>query len=65
MDDADPTLLLFVVGPQAVGKMPVGQAVTERTGMRLFHNHISIELALRYFDYGTSGFHRIVGEIRS
>jgi hypothetical protein len=59
MDDAAPPLLLFVVGPLAVGKMSVGQAITERTGLRLFHNHISIELALRYFDYGTPAFHRI------
>ena len=64
MDDAAPPLLLFVVGPPAVGKMTVGQAITERTGMRLFHNHISIELALRYFDYGTPAFQRISGEIR-
>jgi hypothetical protein len=64
MDDAAPPLLLFVVGPPAVGKMSVGQALTERTGLRLFHNHISIEVALRYFDYGTAGFHRINGEIR-
>jgi hypothetical protein len=64
MDDGTPPLLLFVVGPPAVGKMSVGQALTERTGLRLFHNHISIELALRYFDYGTPAFHRINGEIR-
>jgi hypothetical protein len=64
MADAAPPLLLFVVGPPAVGKMAVGQAITERTGLRLFHNHISIELALRYFDYGTPAFHRIDGEIR-
>jgi hypothetical protein len=64
MADAAPPLLLFVVGPPAVGKMSVGQAITERTGMRLFHNHISIELALRYFDYGTPSFQRIDGEIR-
>jgi len=64
MDDAAPPLLLFVVGPPAVGKMSVGQAIAERTGLRLFHNHISIELALRYFDYGTPAFHRINGEIR-
>lgn len=50
MNDAAPPLLLFLVGPSAVGKMSVGQAITERTGLRLFHNHISIELALRYFD---------------
>jgi len=64
MDDSAPPLLLFVVGPPAVGKMTVGQAITERTGLRLLHNHISIELALRYFDYGTPAFHRISGEIR-
>jgi hypothetical protein len=64
MADAAPPLLLFVVGPPAVGKMSVGQAITERTGLRLFHNHISIELALRYFDFGTPAFHRIDGAIR-
>lgn len=64
MDDAAPPLLLFLVGPPAVGKMSVGQAITERTGLRLFHNHIAIEFALRYFDYGTPAFRRLDGEIR-
>jgi hypothetical protein len=64
MADAAPPLLLFVVGPPAVGKMSVGQAITERTGLRLIHTHIAIELALRYFDYGTPAFRRIDGAIR-
>jgi hypothetical protein len=64
MADAAPPLLLFIVGPPAVGKMSVGQAIAERTGLWLFHNHISIELALRYFDFGTPAFHRIDGAIR-
>jgi AAA domain len=64
MADAAPPLLLFVVGPPAVGKMSVGQALTERTGLRLFHNHIAIELALRYFDFGTPAFRRIDAAIR-
>jgi len=64
MADAAPPLLLFVVGPPAVGKMSVGQAIAERTGLRLFHNHIAIELAVRYFDFGTPAFHRIDGAIR-
>ena len=64
MADAASPLLLFVVGPPAVGKMSVGQAIAEHTGLRLFHNHISIELALRYFDFGTPAFHRIDGAIR-
>jgi hypothetical protein len=64
MADAAPPLLLFIVGPPAVGKMAVGQAIAERTGLRLFHNHIAIELALRYFDFGTPAFRRIDSEIR-
>ena len=64
MESVASPLVLFVVGPPAVGKMSVAQAIAERTGLRLFHNHISIELALRYFDYGTPAFHRISGSIR-
>ena len=64
MDGVEPPLVLFVVGPPAVGKMSVGQAVAERSGLRLFHNHLSTELALRYFDYGTPAFHRISAAIR-
>jgi AAA domain len=64
MADAAPPLLLFIVGPPAVGKMSVGQAIAERTGLRLFHNHIAVELALRYFDYGTPAFRRIDSAIR-
>jgi hypothetical protein len=64
MDDVAPPLVLFVVGPPAVGKMTVAQAIAERTGLRMFHNHLSIELALRYFDYGTPAFGRISGSIR-
>jgi hypothetical protein len=35
---------VLILGPQAVGKMTVGQALAARTGMRLFHNHMTIEL---------------------
>ena len=56
--------LIVVVGPPAVGKMTVGQALSEQTGYPLLHNHISIEVALRFFDFGTAGFNRISGTIR-
>lgn len=64
MDEVEPPLLLFVIGPSAVGKMTVAQAVAERTGLRVFHNHLSIDLALRYFEFGTPAFERISGSIR-
>ena len=57
-------MLLVLVGPPAVGKMTVGHALAERTGLRLFHNHHTIDLVLRFFPYGTPPFQRLVGEFR-
>jgi hypothetical protein len=47
-----------------VGKMTVGRALSERVGYPLLHNHVSIEVALRFFDFGTDGFNRISQTIR-
>lgn len=35
--------LVIITGPHAVGKMTVGQALAAQTGLKLFHNHMSIE----------------------
>ena len=63
-DATTPPTLLFVVGPPAVGKMTVGHEIAARTGLKLFHNHHTIDLALRFFPYGTPPFQRLVGEFR-
>ncbi len=55
-------ILLF--GPPAVGKMTVGQELAKRTGLKLFHNHLSIELVLHFFDFGEPGFRRLDDHIR-
>lgn len=41
--------LLFMIGNAAVGKMTVGQELMKITGLRLFHNHMTIELVLEIF----------------
>ena len=56
--------LVFIVGPPAVGKMAVGHELAVRTGFKLFHNHHTIDLALRFFPYGSPPFQRIVSEFR-
>ena len=58
------TTLVFIVGPPAVGKMTVGHELALRTGFKLFHNHHTIDLALRFFPFGAPPFHRLVGEFR-
>ena len=36
--------LILIFGPQAVGKMTVGQELATLTGLKLFHNHMTIDL---------------------
>lgn len=56
--------LVIITGPHAVGKMTVGQELAKITGLRLFHNHMSIELSLKLFDFGTPGFRELNETIR-
>ena len=55
---------ILITGPQAVGKMTIGQELEKITGLKLFHNHMSIELVLNFFDYGTSQFRKLSTLIR-
>lgn len=57
--------LLFIIGPPAVGKMAVGHEIAQRTGMRLFHNHMAIDPVLRLFPFGTPPFQRLVDGFRT
>ena len=41
--------LVFILGDAAVGKMTVGQELMKITGLRLFHNHMTIEPVIEIF----------------
>jgi hypothetical protein len=56
--------LVVLVGPPAVGKMATGRALERLTGLPLFHNHMTIELVLPFFEFGSAPFNRLVGEFR-
>ncbi|KAA0546207.1 AAA family ATPase [Bacillus sp. BGMRC 2118] len=55
-------VLLF--GPQAVGKMTVGHELERMTDLKLFHNHMTIDLVTPFFDYGTKEGKRLVNLFR-
>lgn len=57
-------VLVNIVGPPAVGKMTVAHELASRTGLRLFHNHMTIDLVTRFFDFGTPPFNRLVSSFR-
>lgn len=51
---------ILVFGPQAVGKMTVGHELEKTTELKLFHNHMTIELVSPFFSYGTESGKRLV-----
>ena len=55
---------MLITGPQAVGKMTVGEEVAKKTGLKLFHNHMTIELVSKFFSYGTDAGKRLVHSFR-
>jgi len=57
--------LVIITGPQAVGKMSVGMALAEKTGMRLFHNHMTIELAKDIYGDMTGDAWKLVSKLRA
>ncbi|MGG0658444.1 AAA family ATPase [Rummeliibacillus pycnus] len=55
---------VHIFGPQAVGKMTVGQELAKITDMKLFHNHMTIDLVSHFFDYSTDEGKRLVNLFR-
>lgn len=42
--------LVVIFGPHAVGKMTVGQELSKLTKLKLFHNHMTIDVVLDLFE---------------
>ena len=56
--------LVVLIGPPAVGKMAVGRELERLTGIPLLHNHMTIDLVLPFFEFGSPAFGRLVGPFR-
>lgn len=56
--------LVVIFGPPAVGKMTVGMELERLTGMRLFHNHMTVDPVLQFFPFGSEPFSKLVGKFR-
>jgi len=56
--------LVLIFGPMAVGKMTVGQELAKITDLRLFHNHMTIDLVSHFFSYGSLEGKRLVNLFR-
>ena len=50
---------VLICGPQAVGKMTVGQELQKITDLKLLHNHMTIEVLTKIFDYSKESFQKL------
>ncbi|MEM1122884.1 MAG: AAA family ATPase [Bacteroidota bacterium] len=50
---------VMIFGPQAVGKMTVGQALEKVTNFKLLHNHGTLELLTPIFGYGNKSVRKL------
>ena len=56
--------LIILYGSEASGKLTRAKALVSRTILKLFHNHISIDVGRVLFDYGQEAFIELVWKVR-
>ncbi|MGB6727322.1 MAG: AAA family ATPase [Terracidiphilus sp.] len=55
--------LIFIYGMPATGKLTVARELAAKTGFKLFHNHLVVDLLLSVFGFGSPAFVRLREEI--
>jgi hypothetical protein len=55
---------IIIYGPPGAGKLTVARKLAERFDLRLLDNHLSVDPALRLFDFGTPEFGDLVERLR-
>ena len=58
------TDLIVIIGPQAVGKMTIGEKLKEKIGYTLMTNHDSIEIAIKIFSSNKDAKLKLKSKIR-
>ena len=56
--------LIIIHGPPAAGKLTVANEIAERTGFKVFHNHLSIDYVRSVFEFGSPDFWRVIERVR-
>ena len=56
--------LVYLYGPPAVGKLTVATELQDQTGMRLFHNHLTVDAVRSVFDFASAPFTDVIHRFR-
>ncbi len=55
---------ILVYGPPAAGKLTVARCLAAQYGLKVLDNHVSVDAALRLFDFGTRPYADLVETLR-
>ena len=56
--------LIIIYGSEAVGKLTVAKELKRKTNLRLFDNHVSVDVGKVLFEYGEEAFNELVWKVR-
>jgi hypothetical protein len=56
--------LVLIYGAPGVGKLTTARALAALTGFRLFHNHLVFDLASAIFEFPSTPFMELAGQVR-
>jgi hypothetical protein len=56
--------LVFIYGAPGTGKLTVAREVSRITGLKLFHNHLTVDLAASLFEHGSPPYFDYVRHLR-
>ncbi len=56
--------LILLYGPPAVGKLTVAKELAGLTNFKLFHNHLTIDVAASIFEHGSRPYTRVLRQMR-
>ena len=56
--------LIILHGPPASGKLTTAKQISAVTGAAVFHNHLTLDVAKSFLDFGTPEFWQLVEELR-
>ena len=56
--------LILLHGPPASGKLTIAKELNEIRSVRVFHNHLTLDVAKAIYEFGEPGFWDLVHELR-
>ncbi len=56
--------LIVLYGPPGVGKLTVAQLLAKKTGYKVLHNHLTIELLCSLFEWGSRPYNQLIKKYR-